>query len=148
MKTLTLVSLLVCTASALALSGEYKAAGDGTVAEPDSLTWMRCTLGEEGEECYDGEAENVTWAAAGPACKAADLAGRTWRLPTQEELLTLVKEGQPTIYQDVFPNTAVAGYWTSTPGEGERAHMVVSFLDGAPSSQFDSKRNWVRCVSD
>jgi hypothetical protein len=147
MRQILTLALLLGTLPALALSGDWKNNKDGTVALPDGPAWMRCTLGEEGEGCEEGMSDNHTWSSADEACKAADLAGRTWRLPTQEELLSLVVESQPTIYQDVFPNTAVDGYWTSTP-EGTRSHMVVSFLDGKASSQFDSKRFWVRCISD
>ena len=52
------------------------------------------------------------------ACKELDIGGRKdWRLPTREELLTIVDltRHSPSIYP-IFINTKITGwYWTLTP---------------------------------
>ncbi|MCO7224956.1 DUF1566 domain-containing protein [Pleionea sp. CnH1-48] len=65
-----------------------------------------------------------------------------WRLPTKEELLTLVshdlRPGEATIAKDFFPHTKRGDYWTSTanqPLEGAFKHLghgayAVNFITG------------------
>ena len=52
------------------------------------------------------------------AVNGTNLCGsNAWRLPTQEELMVIVKTTEtPAIDNAWFPNTANKAYWTSTPG--------------------------------
>ncbi len=115
---------------------------DGTVFDKQTqLVWMRCSLGQswDGKTCT-GEAKEYTWHDATKLTH--NFAGSTaWRLPTIEELDSLVycskgrkpsarpngkyvedTDGQclgdnyqePTINISVFPNTP-KWYWSSSP---------------------------------
>ncbi len=122
------------------LADRYRDNGDGTVTDVKTrLQWMRCSLGQtwRGGTCV-GEAKKHAWQAALDAAdtlnRQGGYAGRQdWRVPTKEELLTLVycSSGQPktwndtgqlcrgdyerpTLYQSVFPNTPVELYWSSS----------------------------------
>src|SRR3954467_14277733 len=54
------------------------------------LTWQRCSVGQtwDGKTCL-GAVENLTW---DDAWDAAAHAGTGWRVPTKDELLTLISQ--------------------------------------------------------
>jgi Protein of unknown function (DUF1566) len=91
------------------------------------------------------------------AVNAANLCGsNTWRLPTVDELLTIVKTNpaQPMIDIDWFPNTGTISYlyWTSSPNPSNSAEaLTVSFyfggvISGDRSNVFGSGYGYVRLV--
>lgn len=106
---------------------------NGTVTfKSNGLMWQRCSVGQTwtGETC-SGEAKTMTW---DDAMKLSNrFAGyNDWRLPTREELKTLVfcsdgeydsnsdwictnnlKVTHPTINSLYFPNTQSYSYWSS-----------------------------------
>lgn len=103
------------------ISDRYLDNGDGTITDTKTqLTWKKCSEGQSGDNC-SGEPAKYELADA-----MAKFGKGEWRLPTIEELRTLVycsngtpqetavdescgKEGEyqrPTINQNAFPNTA------------------------------------------
>ena len=98
-------------------STDYVDQGDGTVTHtPTHLMWQRCALGQTwtGSTC-SGTASTVTWDAAKLLTSA--FAGRTdWRLPTEEELLSLVDYGgyYPAINTTLFPNMSSENFWSAS----------------------------------
>ncbi len=67
------------------------------------------------------------------AQKAVAALGEGWRLPTVEELFSLVDHTrhEPAIDTDVFPDTEDSCYWTCTPcAWNEAAVWVVGFSSG------------------
>ena len=81
----------------------------------------------------------------------------SWRLPTYQELLTLVdyKKETPSIY-DEFSNTNSKEYWTQSKRDAtpelyrwtiQFKRGLVHFQTGAYPAQYSTKHN-VRCVSD
>ncbi|MDX1625621.1 MAG: DUF1566 domain-containing protein [Wenzhouxiangellaceae bacterium] len=103
--------------------------GASVVHRTSGLEWSRCALGQEfdGRACT-GSAISMTWAEARQAVDELNRSGlleghRDWRLPTVEELLTIVERCReaPAINPDVFPDTPWTGFWTMTVHEhGER----------------------------
>ncbi len=118
--------------------------GDGTVTDiTTGLQWMRFSLGQtwKGGTCV-GEAKIYNWMLALNATVALNhkggYAGRyDWRLPTKDELLSLVYcssgkpktwndtgktcEGdydRPTILQQAFPNTLSSIFWSASAYAG------------------------------
>ncbi|WP_447549583.1 Lcl C-terminal domain-containing protein [Vibrio cholerae] len=116
---------------------------DGTVTDKKTgLVWMRCSLGQrwDGKTC-NGEAKEYKWRDA--IKLNHNFAGSTdWRLPTVDELETLVlcsagrtpsvrpngeyvrdtnglclgdNYQKPTINITAFPNTPDSWYWSSSP---------------------------------
>lgn len=103
------------------------------------LTWWRCAAGQnwDGKSC-GGKPRQMTLADAqawlgrlnaGPAGERKGFAD--WRLPTQDELLSLVASNcaDPAINSKAFPNTAAAPYWTATSAGGV-TQWGVGFADG------------------
>jgi hypothetical protein len=144
--------------------GQYIDHGDGTVTDTKTgLMWKRCSEGLSGENCEDGEIEKYEWDDAKQRFKNVDYAGYSyWRLPTIDELKTLVycskgkgmegdcKEGseKPTINQQAFPKTTW-GYWSGTPNaDSSDYEWYVNFDYGV----FDpvNRNRWyaVRLVTD
>ena len=122
------------------------------------LQWMRCSLGQtwQGGTC-SGEALKYEWQAVLDAASALNRQGgyagyRDWRVPTIEELRTLIycSSGQPktwndtgescegdyeypTIYQPAFPNTVRwFWYWSSSAYASYPAYAWgVGFANGS-----------------
>ena len=94
----------------------------GIVLEPTTgIEWSKTLL--DGEKVNFEKAEKAV----------ADL-GEGWRLPTREELLTLVdlERHDPCIDTDKYPDTKSTWYWTATrcAWNKESARWVVFFLNG------------------
>jgi len=126
------------------ISGRYRDHGDGTVTDVKTgLQWMRCALGQTWRDgtCV-GKGDSLRWK---DALQAADdfnqkggYAGHSdWRLPTIDELKTLVfcSSGEPRAWNDTgcpcegdylrpvidqtaFPATADSWFWSSSPSDG------------------------------
>jgi len=90
---------------------------DGTALDRRTgLSWQRCPLGTvlEDERCIPvpGDPQTLTWTQALAATRAVDegpgFAGhRDWRLPSQNELLSIVEARwrEPRVVERVFPVT-------------------------------------------
>jgi hypothetical protein len=139
------------------IAGRYRDNGDGTVTDVRTgLQWMRFSLGQEwkGGTCA-GEAKRYTWQQALDAAAALNRRGgyagyRDWRVPTKEEVQTLIYcssglpktwndtgkpcEGdyeRPTIYKPAFPNTPSGSYWSfSAVAYGPVLAWGVGFYGG------------------
>lgn len=104
------------------ISGHYRDHGDGTVTDTQTgLQWMRCDLGQtwDRESCA-GKHEGLTFDGAAEAATALNRSGgyagyRDWRVPTKEELESLVKKGvSPSIDGTAFPDTPPKWHWSSS----------------------------------
>lgn len=155
------------------LADRYRDHGDGTVKDVKTgLQWMRCSLGQTWRDgtCV-GKAESYAWQgtldAAATLNRQGGYAGhRDWRVPTKEELLTLVycssgqpktwndtgalcggNYGSPTLNQSAFPNTPNRWYWSSSsvPFQPHDPALIVDF-DGGDVKGNDKKTqyNFVR----
>ncbi|MCI5188519.1 MAG: DUF1566 domain-containing protein [Candidatus Electrothrix sp. AS4_5] len=112
--------------------GQYIDHGNGTITDTKTgLMWKRCLEGLSGVNCEEGKVKIYRWNDAVKRCKNVEYAGYAdWRLPTIEELKTLVhcskgvnrKNGlcnkgseKPTINQQAFPNTEAVRVWSGSP---------------------------------
>jgi len=74
--------------------------------------------------------ERMTWEKAKEACEKL---GKGWRLPTVNELFSLVDRSKysPAIDKDMFPDTQSSYYWTSETYAGNGYYAwIVTFYDG------------------
>ena len=94
----------VCEDDATCDAPTYTDNGDGTVSSSCcDLTWQKVV-----------EEDQFDWAAAAPYCTGLALAGGGWRLPTKDELLSLVTDDMPPI-DPIFTDAPEASFWSSTP---------------------------------
>lgn len=118
MGTSAVAVLLAAVLSWTATSSRFVVHPDGTVTDTTTaLTWQRCAAGQGGTECA-GSVATHSWREAEKYCRALSLGGHTdWRLPTMEELKSLMRpatEGS-AIDVAVFPGAGGNFYWSSTP---------------------------------
>ncbi|SJM94719.1 DUF1566 domain-containing protein [Crenothrix polyspora] len=123
---------------------------DGLVKDTKTgLMWMRCSLGQnwQGKSCT-GAATSYSWEQAMNSFKNVDYAGYTdWRVPTREELKTLVycssgkthavgektlnacddNSVSPTIVTAAFPETP-AWFWSSSPYASSSSYAWYVFF--------------------
>nr|WP_157929715.1 DUF1566 domain-containing protein [Orrella dioscoreae] len=136
--------LAACTALAQAQCppaqpDRYRIQGAQVADRATGLEWQRCSMGTT--VTASGQCQGVPALLSLPdAGKAAASAGQGWRLPTAQELLTLVTAPgcpAPTLDAAVFPGLADLGdgipYWSDTPADlpvPMRMHYYVDFADG------------------
>ena len=129
---------------------------DGPLARDvlKKIEWMRCSLGQVWEEntCV-GSAKLLTHDQLDEALSLINArAGNNWRLPTRDELESLVieKDLPPTIDAETFPETDARGYWTSEANFlSPRFFWSVNFLTGHTYGRTSpSVPNAVRLVRD
>ena len=101
------------------------------------LRWQRCSVGQRWKEGLGCVGVILQMSFKGAALRAT--AG--WRLPTRDELASLVASHctNPAINEDVFPDMELPklSYWTSTDSGG--SVLYVDFADGTvhPSGPTD-----------
>lgn len=102
-----------------------------------------------------GTAGNAcNWQEAMGYCAQLSLQNSRWRLPTKDELLTIVDTSrtEPAIDLTAFPGTASEAFWSATPSTEDRSSSwsegawYVLFQNGTPYEGFDATSVRVRCV--
>jgi hypothetical protein len=114
----------------------YTDNGDGTVTDPSTkLIWKRCAEGQTwtGSDC-SGAAVSYSWDTA-LGLTGGGFAGKSWRLPSKDELNVLVEVGSnPAISATAFPNTPAVKFWTATSDTDPDNAWVVDFGTGTTTS--------------
>jgi hypothetical protein len=125
--------LAIAAGDTVAAGSRYLIKGDTVYDQKLALTWRRCSIGQlwvEGAGCV-GAIKVV------PFDDAQREGDETWRVPTKEELASLIDENkgakgqQPTIDEAVFPGMGLdrLWYWTSTAADDSLA-CYVDFFNG------------------
>ncbi|TXH71488.1 MAG: DUF1566 domain-containing protein [Thiothrix sp.] len=149
-------------------SGRFKDNGDGTVTDFNTkLMWKKCIEGYSGRNCETGnfDTREFLWTEASTQAQQSFANHQDWRIPSLEELRSLVRCGDgkpsdpkagvvgcmgvdrkgkytsPTIDTQAFPNPRsmyATYFWTSTNDEPSRAgsNMTLSFDDGGVNSSY------------
>ncbi|WP_434041131.1 MULTISPECIES: DUF1566 domain-containing protein [Sorangium] len=136
---------------------ELDSSGKTVTDKQTGLTWQR-----------DGDGNAYTRAAAAKHCDDLELAGLTWRLPTVQELLTIVDHARPApaLDPDSFPAPEPCHmclpeavlcecpnwYWSSTDyaymkGDKKQA-WKVGFGAGYEDAMTEESHGRVRCVAN
>ncbi len=131
---LAVVSLLGLAAAASHGQGRFTVSADGQEVTDATthLTWRRCAEGMkwDGKTCA-GKVTKFSYAAAKQASTGSDSG---WRIPTKDELVTLVDMGtkkKPRIDTTAFPKTPSAPFWASRPGSDDNLNAwLVNFSSG------------------
>lgn len=121
--------------------------GDGTplVAEgalvhdrKTDLTWQRCTVGQRWSNS-GGRCEGQPVRLAFDDAKRLERDG--WRIPTLDELLSLVVTGRtPSIDEQAFPDTPPVYYWATDNRDRDSAWYVL-FENGRSNHYFPPRTN-------
>jgi len=126
--------------------------GDGTILDfPSNLRWQKCSRGQKNDVSCSGFPSKSRWSSALLYCKNLTLAGRTWRLPSYNELKSIVDFSGSSFLIDTgnFPSTYSGEYWTSTTDSLYYAWYVDfyfgSFLVAHKLST--GEYSYARCVS-
>jgi hypothetical protein len=116
--------------------------GNGTVtSSATGLIWQK-----------QDDGTRRTWDAANSYCSGLSLDGTGWRLPTKDELLTIVNTSYDPSIDPIFTNTQRMFYWSSTT---DATIDVMSALTawavpfGSPNDPLDFGHGYdfyVRCV--
>lgn len=133
-------------------AGRYVIEGAVVRDVATGLSWRRCPLGMSGDNCETGTPTEVGFADASAACAGVLDDGGGWRVPTHNELQSIVdrRTVSPAIDVRAFPGTRLQQpYWTNVmyvvPPWGT-AYAVV-FDDGMTATPNDlSIGFFVRCV--
>ena len=132
----------VCAQDDTCDSPTYTPNGNGTVTSSCcGLEWQQVV-----------GTERHSWTNAKTYCQGLALDGGGFRLPTKDELLSLVVEGNdPPIALTAFPNTPSGLYWSATPDPDNTASRAweVSFNaggNGVASTGTQGLSSYVRCV--
>ena len=132
---------IAASGKGVAPPGRYEIDADTVRDTKTGLTWQRKV-----------DPTSRAQPDAGAYCKASTLSGGRWRVPTRAELLSLTDRAlnAPAIDSEVFPDTPLARFWTSTPAAANSSNYswVVSFADGASNDLTNSTPARVRCVRD
>lgn len=133
----------------------YTDNGDLTVTDnATGLVWQKCFKGRNNNAaCTDdpGIADTATWADAITYCSSLGLAGKTWRLPSRQELETLpdYSLANPSINTSIFPSTvAASNNWSSTTVAANAANAwYIGFGGGDVNPIVKTTAYYVRCVA-
>jgi len=109
----------------------------------NNIVWLRCSVGQRWDndtgKCI-GKVVKLNQEEIIDAIEQANnQLGGTWRLPTREELETLVCEdcGPPKIREKYFPTIESEAYWTGSQNFfNSKMYWSVNFMTGHSYSRF------------
>lgn len=118
------------------------------------LGWLKCSAGQQivDGRC-EGQAVAMKWPEAADYCGRLRLSDRRWRLPTYDELATIldptIERGAALVDGELFPQTRRSVYWSSTFFESQRGVIrVVDFDSGLNYAYGVRNPAYTRCVFD
>lgn len=119
----------------------YLRTAEGTVDEDSGLLWHDLEATDKRARYTHAEAEAM--------CDNLTLHGRTWRLPTTDELYGIVDYSfvRPTLDMKFFGPVMHRYYWTSDVLNDKEAY-VVGFKLGSVATAPKKEATHARCVSD
>ncbi|MBN2725729.1 MAG: DUF1566 domain-containing protein [Deltaproteobacteria bacterium] len=137
----------------------YIVSSAGTTGDLSTgLVWQRCSFGEYGDNCEEGEALMLDWKSSLAYCENLSLGGKSdWRLPNIIELVSIIDSSRkyPSIDTEAFPNTPFYGelfdnnagqYWSSTARNYNSFALYADFSTGFSHFYIQSESRHVRCV--
>lgn len=148
-----------------ATGGAY---GGNDLADPQRVRCVRApSAAKAGSDCYTvangavydantkltwqqaADTRSYAWADAVSHCAGFGTDGSAWRLPSFNELMTLVDFGRvdPALDSALFLNTGSDFFWSSSPGVGSSGTAWgVSFSKGSSGASLAASAARARCV--
>lgn len=120
--------------------------GDGTITDNVSgLVFQKCLAGLNSLDC-SGTATESIWTDAVSYCSSLSHAGKTWRLPTIKELVSISDITKSALIDTgLFPSISNVNYWSIT--EISSTNTMGSSSSNYISNQSKILTNKIRCVS-
>jgi len=124
---------------------------NGTITDTKTgLIWIK----NPHTDLPEGFKERMDWQQAINACAKLNFAShKDWRLPTSEELISIIdwtrgaKDNEPTIDVAIFPNTKCSYYWTATTCPWSSGSAWLVDFDGGHVNYYNKDAsNYVRPV--
>jgi len=151
MKAVIIAATVLLAVSWLSSQARFTDNGDGTVSDNGTgLVWQKCSRGQDATTC-SGTATTANWQTALQYCRNLTLDDRSWRLPSVNELGSIVDYSveNPSINTAFFPNTESLYYWSSTTWGDSKTHAwEFYFYLGIISGNVKTADDYVRCVAD
>lgn len=127
---------------------------DGTVTDNQTrLMWKKCSEGQDGIDCNEGEAKLFKYysamATADEANKEAFAGYSDWRVPSLNELESIIEKQClcPSINLRIFPNSPVKSVWSSTRSEFKDYEILtLHFFKGDNSKDDRTNQSPSSCV--
>jgi hypothetical protein len=137
MRATLLVGICAFAAFSAQAQGRFTVSADGQQVTDSSsgLVWRRCAEGMSwnGSTCA-GKPLRYKFAGAKAAAGAAAAGGKAWRLPTRDELRSLVDakaKKKPRIDATAFPNTPPLSFWATRDGSDDNLNAwLINFSNG------------------
>ena len=149
------------------ISGAFKDNGDGTVTDQSRhLMWKKCSETQNSITCKTNSKSGLLWKEAMIAAQQPFAGYKDWRIPSKNELRSLIKcsngiipkeqDGvlgclgsdrkgvytSPTIDLTVFPNTEANYFWTNSPLKSRpNANYTLDFNNGGTSAAYRNNTN-------
>lgn len=132
-------------------SEQFREDADGTVTDTrHGLLWLRCPLGMhwQNDTCHD-VASSFEWADAQDEIRRLNAKGlyghRDWRLPTLEELRTLVERRctDPAVNAEIFPATPSTGFWSATEDANYRDGAWLIYFRHGKAYMGNKQQAWL-----
>jgi hypothetical protein len=150
----TAFSVLAIAASASQGADRFVVSAGGTEVRDSTtkLVWRRCAEGLSGPTCTGKLARFKFAAAKADAERAAKSDGKAWRVPTKDELVSLLDKTvkkKPLINVQAFPKTPSELFWATRAGTDDDLNAwLVSFATGRVSGNTGQKAFPLRLVRD
>lgn len=129
---------------------------DGTILDTNTLLmWEKCSYGQAGNECSEGNAIRFDWKQSLNISPEANnkffLGFNDWRLPNIKELLSItnLRCAYPSVNYEKFPNTKSDDYWSSSLSQAYNDYAYsVNFTVGSfyPGGMLKNTKSYVRLV--
>jgi hypothetical protein len=117
--------------------GRFAVSADGqqVTDSTSGLVWRRCAEGMKwNDSVCAGKPLKYKFTDAKAAARAAAAGGKAWRVPTREELLSLVDakaKKKPKIDVRAFPNTPSLSFWATRAGSDDNLNAwLINFANG------------------
>jgi hypothetical protein len=151
MRACIMVCITIVTTVGLYGAVRFSDNRNGTVTDNGTgLVWQKCSMGQNMVDC-NGADSPTSWYMALSYCRSLSLDGRSWRLPSVNELKSIADTSliNPAINTKFFPNTPNSRYWSSsTLVSTTTGAWVVIFVDGQIAYIGKTSARSVRCVAD
>lgn len=118
----------------------YKANSSRDVVILDGLVW---------QDDNDAKTVKRNWQGAKNYCRSLTLAGYSdWRLPSKDELISIVDKSRRPVIRKELRNTIAGYYWSSSAYGSSTSNTAcfVSFGSGSLSCYHKTDNYYVRCV--